>query len=86
MKNEKIPHCRNNSKINTKVVERGKIDTSNIQIQRQILYWLWKYLAFQIFWLWAYLMMVVIPETNLLTLSVPDDGYSRNQSFDFEHT
>jgi hypothetical protein len=30
-------------------------------------------------------MVVVIPETNLLTLSVPDDGcYSRNQSFDFE--
>jgi hypothetical protein len=30
-------------------------------------------------------MMAVIPETNLLTLSVPDDGcYSRNQSFDFE--
>jgi hypothetical protein len=29
-------------------------------------------------------MMVVIPETNLLTLSVSDDGcYSRNQSFDF---
>jgi hypothetical protein len=28
-------------------------------------------------------MMVVIPETNLFTLSVPDDGcYSRNQSFD----
>jgi hypothetical protein len=22
--------------------------------------------------------MMVIPETNLLTLSVPDDGYSRN--------
>jgi hypothetical protein len=31
-------------------------------------------------------MMVVIPETNLLTLSVPDDGYYRNQSFDFELT
>jgi hypothetical protein len=32
-------------------------------------------------------MMAVIPETNLLTLSVPDDGcYSRKQSFDFEHT
>jgi hypothetical protein len=31
-------------------------------------------------------MMVVIPETNLLTLSVPDVGYSRNQSFDFERT
>jgi hypothetical protein len=31
-------------------------------------------------------MMVVIPETNLLTLSVPDDGYYRNQSFDFERT
>jgi hypothetical protein len=31
-------------------------------------------------------MMAVIPETNLLTLSIPDDGYSRNQSFDFEHT
>jgi hypothetical protein len=33
----------------------------------------------------AYLMMV-IPETNLLTLSIPNDGYSRNQSFDIEHT
>jgi hypothetical protein len=32
-------------------------------------------------------MMVVIAETNLLTLSVPDDGcYYRNQSFDFERT
>jgi hypothetical protein len=31
-------------------------------------------------------MMVVIPETNLLTLSLPDGGYSRNQSFDFERT
>jgi hypothetical protein len=30
--------------------------------------------------------MMVITETNLLTLSVPDDGYSRNQSFDFELT
>jgi hypothetical protein len=44
-----------------------------------------------IFWLWVYLMKV-IPEVcraNLLTLSVPDDGYSRSmscQSFDFECT
>jgi hypothetical protein len=32
-------------------------------------------------------MMVVIPETNLLTLNIPDDGcYARNQSFEFERT
>jgi hypothetical protein len=31
-------------------------------------------------------MMAAIPETNLLTLSIPDDGYYRNQSFDFERT
>jgi hypothetical protein len=36
-----------------------------------------------IVWLWAYLMKG-IPETNRLTLSVSDEGYSRNQSFDFE--
>ena len=28
----KIYHCRNNSKINVKIVERGKIDTPNTQI------------------------------------------------------
>jgi len=28
---EKIPHCRNNSKINIKIVERGKIDTPSKQ-------------------------------------------------------
>ena len=33
MKNKKIPHCRNKSKIQPqKIVERGKIDTPNIQI------------------------------------------------------
>jgi hypothetical protein len=31
-------------------------------------------------------LMMVITETNLLTLSIPDDGYYRNQSFDFERT
>ena len=71
MKNEKIPHCRNNSKINTKVVERGKIDTSNIQIQRPL----------------TLLTLEIFGFPNLLTLNVPDDGcYSRNQSFDFERT
>ena len=44
-----------------------------------------------IFWIWTYLMKV-IPETcrsNLLNLSIPYEGYSRNlsfQSFEFEHT
>jgi hypothetical protein len=28
---EKIPHCRNNFKINIKIVERGKIDTPSKQ-------------------------------------------------------
>jgi hypothetical protein len=28
---EKIPRCWNNSKINIKIVERGKIDTPNKQ-------------------------------------------------------
>ena len=54
-------------------------------------WWLFQKCVVPIFWLWVYLMMV-IPEVchaNLLTLSVPDDGYSRSvscQSFDFECT
>jgi hypothetical protein len=32
MKNKKIPYCRNNSKTNIKITERGKMDTNNTLI------------------------------------------------------
>jgi hypothetical protein len=37
MKNKKMPHCRNSSKI--KIVERGNIDTPNTQIHDLSLLW-----------------------------------------------
>jgi len=33
MKNKKMPHCWKSSKIQLKIVERGKIDISNTHIQ-----------------------------------------------------
>ena len=41
MKYKKMPHCcRNNSKSNMKIIERGKIDTPNTQIQYHSFSWL----------------------------------------------
>jgi len=37
MRNKKIAYCQNNSKINMKIIERGKIDALNTQIHHHSL-------------------------------------------------
>jgi hypothetical protein len=37
---EKIPHCQNDSKLNIKIVEKGKIDTPSTNIYDRSLTWL----------------------------------------------
>jgi hypothetical protein len=38
-KQNKTPHCPNNSKSNIKIVERGKSDTTNTQIRDRSISW-----------------------------------------------